>query len=700
MKLRKARLLAIFLAVAISVTFIPTFSFAATSLKAPAKVKATVVSDTAVQVSWGKVKGAKGYLVYQKQADSKYKLAKKIKKGATVKWVSNNLTTGEKYSFKIKAFKGKKKSKFSKEVSAIPSPPAASIFMNGKVYTVEGEDWENNAVEAMAVDAEGKLLGVGSTAEITAQFKGDNTEVVDLGGKTVFPGFIDSHIHPPGPAFTVLYEISLSGIFTKEETLSVIKDFVDSHPDMDAYFGFGYSNAVTDKDGNVEAVNRAWLDEICPDKPIVLSSFDYHSRWLNTTALEMCGITKDTLAPEGGDIKKDLDGELTGVLTDCSGLVTLEAEYTAEQINEAWKWFFERMNSWGYTGYSDAGTSSGYADMLMEKSKAENGLPVRINFAGMMSPDDIDGSIARLDALKEKVGDTKDIRVTTAKIFADGVVEGGTAYLWEPYKQPALQNLFGKEETNWTGAIKLSQEQLNELALKANAKGYPIHVHSIGDRATTMTLDAIEYAQTELAKEGVKDECRNIITHLQVVDQDDIQRFKELGVIAACQVFWHFKAPDMYWPIEEPLLGKARAAREYPLNSFYRIGVPITASGDYPISPVNNPFWAIEIGVTRNLENAEFYKGSFPDIKDIEDMDEKTYLLNPAERVPLKAMIEAYTINGAYQMNYEDVCGSLKAGKVADFVVCDTDPFEINPVKIDEVKVLKTYKDGKIVWEE
>ena len=155
MRLRKARLLAIFLAVAISVTFIPTFSFAATSLKAPAKVKATVVSDTAVQVSWGKVKGAKGYLVYQKSADTKYKLAKKIKKGATVKWVSKNLTTDTKYSFKIKAFKGKKKSKFSKEVSATPYAGVSSFAEDLKpvLSTIKDNvEWSHQLCRTMAYD--------------------------------------------------------------------------------------------------------------------------------------------------------------------------------------------------------------------------------------------------------------------------------------------------------------------------------------------------------------------------------------------------------------------------------------------------------------------------------------------------------------------------------------------------------------------
>lgn len=622
--------------------------------------------------------------------------AKSSKKVYAVSITVKALKDNCKAAVKIRAKKGASSARKGKAWNVSVYKAAESIYKNGKIYTVEGKDWEKKPVKAMAVDKNGRILGVGSTASMNAKYKGKATKSVDLKNQTVFPGFIDSHDHAPGPGITELYEISLGGIFTKEETLSTIKDFVDSHPDMEQYFGAGYSNAVTNSEGNVEAVTKEWLDEICPDKPIVLTSFDYHSRWLNSKALELCGITKDTPVPAGGDIKKTPDGELTGVLTDCSGLVTLTASYSEAQYEEAFEWFFDRMNSWGYTGYSDAGTSAQHADMLIKKSNNENGLPMRINYAGMMSADDIDGSIAGLDALKKKVGNTKDIRVTTAKIFADGVVEGGTAYLWEPYKQPALKNLFGKEETDYVGKTKLSQEELDEIVLKANRKGYPVHVHAIGDRATTMTLDAIEKAQKQLGN----DECRNIITHLQVVDQDDIIRFKELGVIAACQVFWHFKAPDMYWSIEEPLLGKARAAREYPLNSFYRNDVVITSSGDYPISPVNNPFWAIEIGVTRNLENADFYKDSFPDIEDIQDMNEKKYLLNPDERVPLKAMIESYTINGAYQMNYEDTCGSLKAGKVADFIVVDTDPFAINPVKIDECKVLKTYKDGKIVYEE
>lgn len=643
---------------------------------------------------------AQKYLSITTSNASNVKIVKKIytkssKKVYVVSIAVKALKDDCKATVKIHAKKGTSAAKKGKTWNVSVYKAAESIYKNGKIYTVEGKNWENKPVEAMAVGNNGKILAVGSAASLTAKYKGKATKTVDLKKKTVFPGFIDSHNHAPGPGITQLYEISLGGIFSKEDTLSTIKNFVDTHTDMTQYFGAGYSNVVTDSAGNSMPVTKEWLDAICPDKPIVLTSFDYHNKWLNSKALEMCGITKDTQAPVGGDIKKTKDGELTGVLTDCSSLITLYASYSEAQYEKAFEWFFKRMNSWGYTGYSDAGTTAQHADMLIKMSNAGNGLPMRINYAGMMSATDIDGSIARLDALKTKVGNTKDIRVTTAKIMADGVVEGGTAYLWEPYKQPALKNIFGKDATDYIGKIKLTQEQLDEIVLKANAKGYPVHVHAIGDRTTTMTLDAIEKAQKQLGN----DKCRNIITHLQVVDQDDIIRFKELGVIAACQVFWHFKAPDMYYTIEEPLLGKARAEREYPLNSFYRNNVVITASGDYPISPVNNPFWAIEIGVTRNLENADFYKKSFPDIKDITNMDDKKYLLNPDERVPLKAMIEAYTINGAYQMNYEDTCGSLKAGKVADFVIVDTDPFTVNPVKIDECKVLKTYKDGKVVFE-
>lgn len=551
------------------------------------------------------------------------------------------------------------------------------ILENGKIYTVAGDDWENSAVEAIGIGEDGKIAALGTSDEVKSVM-GDDVTTVDLQGKTILPGLIDAHVHAPGTATTQLYQIDLFNEFDKEGSLKAIQAFIDENPDMDAYFGTGFNMGMVDENDNPPAAS--WLDELNTDKPITLQSNDMHSMWLNTKAMEDIGVDKNTTTEGEGKIHKDKDGNPTGLFTDVNDIGIKSAEYTEEEQIEAMNLFIDDMNGWGYTAIQSIAPIFDVEYSNYTSLEESGDLTLRINAAQFMNPDSYDDDIKSLQELKKSL-ESDMIRVTTAKYMVDGVVEGATAYLKEPY---ADEEGLGKDYNSnpeWTS------EQLEDAYYKVLEAGFQNHTHSIGDAATEMSLDATKVAQDKMG-EG---DYRATMTHLQVVDDADKPRFKELGVIASLQTFWHLKEPDWYETVDKLMLGEERAEKEYPAKSLLDAGATITNSGDFPVSPTNNPFWGIEAGVTRNLYSEEYYG------EEIKDMDDPTYLLNASERLSIKDMIEAYTINGAFQLFREDEIGSLEVGKEADLIVIDKDIFAIDPIEISELVVEATLLSGNVV---
>jgi predicted amidohydrolase YtcJ len=550
---------------------------------------------------------------------------------------------------------------------------ADTILTNGVIYTI---DDSNTIAQAVAIKGD-KILFVGSDADAKAHI-GPATKVVDLKGKVVLPGMVDSHVHRAGTALTELYDIYLYEETTKEGTLAAIKEFIDANPELDVYWGAGFSVGMA---GNPRGPKAEWLDEICADKPIILTSNDGHNKWLNSKALEMNGITKDTVEPTGGTIQKDpVTGELWGTLTDASSLIIMKQTYEDWQLTEAMAYFQDYMNAFGYTTIMSI--SDTYWDAFKELDDAGK-LTMRVNAGMTFEPEEsLESQMAEMNAIKEKY-DSDLVDITTAKFFADGVIEGMTGYLLEPYDEAAGLDPDYVSEPLW------QQDMLNTFFDRILSEGYQIHVHSIGDASTRYVLDGFEYAQARNADRDL----RNVITHLQVVDDSDKVRMGKMGIIGSTQPFWHFKEPDWWDYVDSVALGLPRAWEEYPVKSLIDNDIIVTFSGDHPVSPINNPFWAIEVAVTRNLNNPEFYG-----VDPITSIDDPTWLLNPEERISVLDAVKAYTINGAYQLFRDDVIGSVEVGKYADLVVIDQDIFKIDPLKIDGIKVLTTIFNGTVVF--
>lgn len=554
------------------------------------------------------------------------------------------------------------------------------VLMHGIVYTA---DMQDTVCQAIAVKGD-KIAFVGSDEQIV-HYIGPCTKTIDLCGQMVIPGMIDTHIHPPGIALSELYEVQLFGINSLEGYVAAVKDFMSQHPDAKAIFGQGWLWSAFSGEEVNKGPRKEYLDAIAPDIPVILRAMDGHSWWVNSQALAISGITRDTPAPEGGVIEKDAtSGELWGTVKENAISLIMQPEYSLAQYVEALRAFQRKMHSLGITGILCI--MGRFTQMILQawqQIERQKDLALRIKGAVMVDyQENLPAQFAAIDKLKQAF-DSPGMQITTAKFFADGVVEGGTSYLLEPY---TLETGRGP---HFYGEFLWDKEKLVQAFSLANRRGLQIHVHSIGDAATRRVLDALEKAQPA----SFPGEFRHTITHLQLVAQTDIPRFKTLQVIASVQPYWHFKGPNWWQSVDYRILGE-RAKYEYPLRSFVDQGVIIASSSDYPITPEPNPLFAIKAGVTRNI-----YCGRTFGVEDITDMDDERYLLNGDERVSVREMIKSFTINGAYALFCEKKTGSIEVGKQADLAVLSQNLFAINPVAIDQVTVNMTFFAGRQVFD-
>jgi len=516
-------------------------------------------------------------------------------------------------------------------------------------------------------------------------FAGRNTEVEDLRGCFVMPGFIDSHTHAPGTALSDLYDVSLYACKSPEACLRAVRRFMRDFPDAEEIRGAGWDIAgFTDKE-LIHGPRKSRLDEVSEVLPIILRSYDGHMVWLNSAAFSRYGITPRTPDPSGGVIERDPHtGALWGTLKEEAAKLLPPKRYSTQQYLRALSLYQTRMHRYGITGImSILGSGLGAPAEAFARLEDEGGLSLRVNFAHEITPDlPVVEQVELLEALKAR-HDRERFRVTTAKFFADGVVEGGTAFLHAPYATKV-----GRESDENNAAVW----GLKELAAAygcVHRAGFQIFNHSIGDASTRRVLNALRLAGAA----GWQD-ARPVITHLQVVRAQDIRRMKRLGVIASVQPFWHMKEPNWWRRVDATMLGIRRATREYPLRALFDAGVVVASSSDHPITVEPDPLVAVEIGVTRNLAAAKWYG-----VKDIRHVDSKRYLLGKRQRVGVERMLASYTRYGAALMGREAVCGSLKAGMAADFIVLDRDPRAVPPLDIERCEVLRTYFNGRMVWD-
>jgi len=551
---------------------------------------------------------------------------------------------------------------------------ADMILKNGVIYTADQFD---TIVEAAAV-CEGKIIYTGNN-EGAMKYAGPGTAIIELNGNMAVPGFWDTHVHAPGAKLAELYQINLYKSKNLEDTLKIIRQYIESNPEKDRYFGEGLSLDSFSNDEIMRGPRKERLDEICKTKPVIITFNDLHGCWMNSKAFEAHKITSRTQPLSGGVIEIDpVTGQLWGTLKERAMELVKFEEFTDEQKISAIKEFQKMMLGYGYVGILAINAPFDCFSRMRDRGE----LKMYVSGSTVFNPEkNISDQFDELKKIREKYSGGL-IKADTIKIFVDGVVEHGTAYLKAPY-------LEGGKGPDKRGIFLWDMDLLIKTFIRAGEEGFQLHVHSIGDAATKNVLDALEKAK---ARTG-GGERRHTITHLQLVSNDDYARFKRLGVIANVQPYWAFKMPFIWESIELPKLGE-RANNQQPIGSFFNAGVTLAASSDYPITIEPDPMRAIKIGVTRDIDNPEYYG-----ISKNEKIRAEKYSLDKKERASVAQMIKAFTINGAYSTFKENVTGSLEIGKDADFVILNNDLFKIEPALIDTLKVQKTIFKGKIVYD-
>lgn len=563
--------------------------------------------------------------------------------------------------------------------------PSSYIITNASVYTGEGE-----TAEAVVVK-DGVIEYVGD-AEGAAEYDDGDIETIDANGGSVLPGMVDGHMHPAMSAVQYYFEIGLQEVFSVEDYVATVKAFVEEHPDNEVYAGSGFMRSMFDSVGPTKEM----LDEVCPDKPVILQAADGHSYWVNSKALELAGITKDTEDPANGIIVKDKEtGEPTGYLKESAmNLVEdIKPEYTVEQYKEAIAWLQEYFNSLGVTTIYDGMipiTEENYWTAYEEMAEAGE-LTVKVRGAWHLAPEmgTEEELLALVDqAMEQSEGFTTDyFQVIGFKFFADQVLEEETAYLDEPY-------------TSGNNGMKTWDDDLMEtLFTKIDEAGFQIHVHEIGDAAVTYTLDALEKAK---ATNGTNN--RDTFVHCQFIKDEDMKRMADLNVSAMIAPYWAVM-DDYYWDLYVPSIGKERADNQYPEESLVKAGVNVGVHSDFSVTEPDWG-WLLYSAVTRTLPQKIFdlwYEGMdlTRTTKPSSNYENYTIGVLPSadERMTLDQIIKAATYGGAYSMNMEDEIGTIEVGKKADLVIMDMDITTSDIEDVSNVQIKKTFSDGRLVFD-
>lgn len=562
------------------------------------------------------------------------------------------------------------------------------VIKNAAVHTVD----ENNTEAEAVVVKDGLIEYVGDN-DGAAEYEGD-ARVIDMEGASVLPSMIDGHMHPAESAMSYYFEISLQEGASLKAYKKIIKDFVAEHPDNEVYTGSGFMRSLFDTVGP----RKETLDKIVPDKPVILTSADGHSVWVNSKALEMAGITKDTENPDGGIIQRDPDtGEPSGLLQEsAANLVSdLKPEYTTEEYKEAITWLQGWLNERGVTTVYDGMIPLDNENYYMAyQEMAEAGeLTIRVRGAWHLAPEmgDKDELLKLVDkGMELSEGFTTDyFQVIGFKFFADQVLEEETAYMSQPYTS----------DSSWYGMKTWDEDVMEALFTKIDKAGYQIHVHQIGDAAATYALDVMEKVRET---NGNKD-TRHTFVHVQFVNDEDIARMADLNVSAMIAPYWAVM-DDYYWDLYVPSVGQEMADSMYPENSLVEAGVNVGVHSDFFVTEPDWG-WLLYSAVTRTLPQKIFdiwYEGM--DLTRTTDTDvEQEYLIGPLkpydERMELDDIVKAATYGGAYSMNIEDETGTIEVGKKAELVLMDMNIFDSDIEDVANVTPVGTIFDGKLVYE-
>lgn len=540
------------------------------------------------------------------------------------------------------------------------------VFHGGAVFTA---DTVRSRATAVAV-TDGRIVAVGGDG--IRGLIGPSTEVVDLTGRMLVPGFQDAHVHPVSGGLELL-RCDLGEASTEAEYLETVAAYAASHPDEPWILGGGW--AMSAFPGGTPTAEA--LDRVLPGRPAFLPNRDGHGAWVNSEALRRAGIDRHTPDPVDGRIERDADGSPTGTLHEgAMSLVNrLVPDPSPAFLREALLAGQRYLHSYGITAWQDA-IIGDYSDLVDQgetyrQAALDGSLTGRV--VGALWWDRTKG-LEQIPSLVERRTQFSAGRfqATSVKIMQDGVAENFTAAMLEPYHDGH------GHFTDNSGISFVPPEVLAEAVPQLDALGFQVHFHAIGDRAVRECLDAVAHA---IARNG-RGDGRHHIAHIQVVHPDDIPRFRDLGVAANMQSLWATLEPQMV-DLTLPFLGAPRDAWQYPFGDLLRSGAVLAAGSDWSVSSPN-PLAAIHTAVNRQA--APGY----------EEGDYEPFL--PEQSIDLATSLAAYTAGSAWVNHLDGDTGTIEAGKYADLAVLDRDPFAGPADQIGATRVLQTFVEGARVF--
>lgn len=544
------------------------------------------------------------------------------------------------------------------------------VFRGGAVYTVDAtRSW----AEAVAVKGD-RIVAVGAN-DAVAGLIGARTDVIDLGGRMLLPGFQDAHVHPVSGGVDML-QCDLHDAGSLSEYERIVRDYATGHAAAPWIVGGGWAmDAFPGGTPTKEA-----LDGLVGDRPAFLPNRDGHSAWVNSRALALGGVTRDTPDPADGRIERDAAGEPSGTLHE--GAMRLVEDHTPAitpgQMSAGLIEGQAYLHSLGITAWQDA---------IVETRERSNNFDAYVRAAG-------DGTLTAhvvgalwwdrargLEQIEDLVamrarGTAGRFRATTVKIMQDGVCENFTAAVLEPYLDA------NGHTTNNRGISFVEPELLKEAVIRLDALGFQVHFHALAERAVREALDAIEAARTA---NGMND-LRHHLAHIQVVHPDDIPRFRRVGAVANAQPLWAAHEGQMD-ELTIPFLGHPRATWQYPFASLVRAGATLAMGSDWSVSSAD-PLQEMHVAVNRVMP------------PDYPYAVENREVFLPQERIDLATALAAFTMGSAYVNHLEQESGSIEVGKLADLTVVDRDLFAVPVGEIADASVQLTMVGGRRVYED
>jgi predicted amidohydrolase YtcJ len=529
------------------------------------------------------------------------------------------------------------------------------ILSNGKIITV---DKENSLTESVAI-RDGIIISTGSSKEIN-QLAGSETKIVDLEGKTVLPGIIDSHTHPSHLAARFL-EIDCRTPLVKNipEILKKVEKKAQESENGEWIRGANFNDSKLEEKRHI---TRWELDEVSPKNPVFIVADTGHQALVNSKALEIAGVDKSTPDPPGGNIERDEKGEPTGLLYE-NAMELIDKhipEYSIEALKESYRDVVTKFSEWGITTTHNASSHKNgiraYKQLLDEGTRQ---LRMRLMMSvNSENPGDVLDAL-ELAGIESGLGDHW-LKIMSIKIMGDGSGAGGTSCVYEPQHRG----------TKGTGLWMTEPEQVEKLVVKAHKAGLRVSIHSIGDRGIDIALDCIEKA----LKEHPVEDMRHRLEHNSLCTLKQLKRIKELGVTPSSSIGYMYGLGDQY----AENYGSERSRWLHPHKTMKEMGIIAGGNNDCPVT-YYSPFVQIYEAVTRKTSSGK--------------------VISLQESISVIDAIRVYTWNGAYLGKDEDILGSIEQGKLADMIIIDRDILTIPEEEIKDIQVLTTIVDGKIIYE-